>query len=60
MPDIEKNTVVVEQREGLWQMLVYPDMVQFFPSRELAEAHAQELAYSKIPPWTVVVRGGLE
>ena len=36
-------------------MRVYPDLVRFFPSRELAEAQAHELALSRIPPWTVIV-----
>ncbi len=53
---LEENTIVVDRREGLWRMRVYPDQIQMFRSRELAEAHAQEIACSKIPAWTVVVR----
>ena len=51
-----RNTILVESREGLWRMIVYPDEVQMFRSRELAEAHAQERACSQEPPWTVIVR----
>jgi hypothetical protein len=52
---LEQNTIRIECREGLWQMRVYPDLMQLFRSRELAEACARELACSKIPAWTVVV-----
>lgn len=51
-----KNTIIVERRDGLWRMIVYPNAVQIFRSRELAEAHAQEVACSHIPAWTVIVR----
>lgn len=51
-----RNTILVEPREGLWRMVVYPDEVQMFRSRELAEAHAQERACSRVPPWTVIIR----
>jgi hypothetical protein len=54
--DVEKNTVVIDRREGLWRMRIYPDRIQFFRSRELAEAHAQEFACAQVPPWTVFVR----
>lgn len=54
--DVEKNTIVIDRREGLWRMRVYPDRIQFFRSRELAEAHAQEVACSQMPRWTVIVR----
>jgi hypothetical protein len=30
--------------------------MQLFASREAAEAKARELAYAKIPAWTVIVR----
>ena len=53
---LEKNTIVIDHREGLWRMRIYPDQVQLFRSRELAEAHAQEIACSHVPPWTVIVR----
>ena len=53
---VEPNTIAIDEREGLWRMRIYPDQVQLFPSRELAEAHARDLACSKIPPWTVIVR----
>jgi hypothetical protein len=53
--DLEQNTILIECREGLWQMRVYPDLMQLFRTRELAEARARELACSKIPVWTVVV-----
>jgi hypothetical protein len=56
MTDLEKNTIVIDQRDGLWRMRVYPDIVQMFRSRELAEANAQDLACSRIPPWTVIIR----
>ena len=56
IPDLDKNTIIVEAREGLWRMLVYPDQIQLFPSREAAEANARNLALSRIPPWTVIVR----
>ena len=52
----EPNTILVERRDGLWRMVVYPDEVQMFRSRELAEAHAQEVACSKVPAWPVMVR----
>lgn len=51
-----KNTIIVERRDGLWRMIVYPNAVQIFRSRELAEAHAQEVACSQVPAWTVIVR----
>jgi hypothetical protein len=54
--DFEKNTIVIDRRDGLWRMRLYPDTVRIFRSRELAEAHAQEVACSRIPPWTVIVR----
>jgi hypothetical protein len=53
---LERNTIVIDQREGLWRLRMYPDKMQLFRSRELAEAHAQELACSQVPPWTVIVR----
>jgi hypothetical protein len=56
MPTVEKDTIVIDKRDGLWRLRLYPDVVQFFPSRELAEAHAKELACSNIPPWTVIIR----
>ena len=56
MSNVEKNTIVIDRRGGLWRMRVYPDTVQTFRSRELAEAHAQELACSKVPRWPVIVR----
>jgi hypothetical protein len=56
MGDLERNTILIECREGLWRMRVYPDQMQLFRSRELAEAQARELACSKIPAWTVIVR----
>ena len=43
-----RNTILVERREGLWRMVVYPDEVQMFRSRELASR--------RVPPWTVIVR----
>ena len=52
----EPNTIIIDQREGLWRMRVYPDQVQLFRSREQAEAYAREFACSQIPPWTVIVR----
>lgn len=54
--DVEPNTVVVDRRDGLWRMRVHPDEVRLFRSRELAEAHARELACSRMPPWTVIIR----
>lgn len=56
MPDLERNTIVVDLREGLWRMRVWPDEMQLFRSRDLAEAKAREVACSKIPAWTVIVR----
>ena len=56
MTDIEENTVVVERHEGLWRVLVYPNGVHTFGARTLAEGFAREVAYSRTPPWTVVVR----
>jgi hypothetical protein len=56
MKDLEKNTIVIDQRDGLWRMHVYPNTVQIFRSRELAEANAQELACARIPPWTIIIR----
>jgi len=53
---VEKNTILIDRRDGLWRMRVYPDKVQMFRSRELAEAHAQELACARVPPWTVIIR----
>ena len=53
--DIAPNTIVIDCRDGLWRMRIYPDQVQMFPSRELAEAHARELACSRIPAWAVIV-----
>lgn len=55
-----RDTIIVERRDGLWRMLVYPDGVQMFRSRELAEADAQEIACSHIPAWTVIVRAPKE
>jgi hypothetical protein len=55
MRDLERNTIVVEMRERLWRMRVWPNLIQMFPSREQAEMHARELACSKIPAWTVIV-----
>lgn len=57
---LEKNTIVIDRRDGLWRMRMYPDAVQMFASREQAEARAQELACAQSPPWTVVVRPGDE
>lgn len=56
MSDVEQNTIVIDRRGALWRMRVYPDKVQTFRSRELAEAHAQELACSKVPRWAVIIR----
>lgn len=56
MDDLERNTIVIDMRERLWRMRVWPNLIQLFPSRELAEAHAEELAMSHSPPWTVIVR----
>ena len=55
MDDLEKNTIVVERRERLWRMRVWPNLIQLFPSREQAEAQAREVACSKVPAWTVIV-----
>ena len=52
---LEKDTIVIERRDGLWRMRVHPDLIQLFESRELAEAHAKEIACSHIPAWTVIV-----
>ena len=51
-----RDTIIVERRDGLWRMIVYPNDVQIFRSRELAEAHAQEVACSRVPAWTVIIR----
>ena len=56
MTDIEEKTVVIERHEGLWRVLVYPDGVHTFGARKLAEGFAREVANSRTPPWTVVVR----
>jgi hypothetical protein len=56
MTNTEQNTIVVEQSDGLWRVLIHPDQVQTFGSRELAVAHAQQLACSRVPASTVVVR----
>jgi hypothetical protein len=55
MDDLEQNTIVVDRRERLWRMRVWPNLIQLFPSREQAEAQAREIACSKIPAWTVIV-----
>jgi hypothetical protein len=55
MDDLEQNTIVVDQRERLWRMRVWPNLIQLFPSREQAEARARDLACSKVPVWTVIV-----
>jgi hypothetical protein len=55
IPDLDKDTIIVEAREGLWRMLIYPDQIQLFRSRELCEANARNLALSRIA-WTVIVR----
>ena len=34
------NTIIIDQREGLWRMRVYPDQVQLFRSREQAGVRA--------------------
>lgn len=52
---LEKNTIVIDRRDGLWRMRTYPDAVQMFGSREQAEARAKELACAQSPPWTVIV-----
>ena len=53
---LQENTIVIDQRDGMWRMRVWPDQVQFFGTRESAQAHAQDLACSKTPRWTVIVR----
>ena len=56
MGDLEQNTIVVDLREGLWRMRVWPDRIRLFRSREQAETQARELARSKSPAWRVIVR----
>ena len=56
MSDLEENTIVIDVRDGLWRMRVWPGMIRLFRSRELAEAHARDLASSKSPAWRVIVR----
>jgi hypothetical protein len=56
---LDKNTIVIDRRDGLWRMRVHPDTVQMFGTREEAEARAQELACAQDPPWTVVVKTAL-
>jgi len=48
----EHNTIVVERSDGLWRALIHPDQVQTFGSRELAVAHAEQLAFSRVPAST--------
>jgi hypothetical protein len=55
MDGLERNTIVVDMRERLWRMRVWPNLIQLFPSREQAEARARELACSRTPAWTVIV-----
>jgi hypothetical protein len=52
----EHNTIVVERSDGLWRVLIHPDQGQTFGSRELAVAHAEQLAFSRVPASTVIVR----
>ena len=56
MTNTEQNTIVVERSDGLWRVLIHPDQVQTFGSRELAVAHAEQLAFSRVPASTVIVR----
>jgi hypothetical protein len=55
MDDLEQNTIVVDRRERLWRMRVWPNLIQLFPSRDQAEARARDVACSQIPAWTVIV-----
>ncbi len=56
MDPVERNTIVVDSREAVWRVRVYPNHVKLFLSREGAEAHAQQIACSKTPVWPVIVR----
>ena len=56
MTNTEQHTIVVERSDGLWRVLIHPDQVQTFGSRELAVAHAEQLAFSRVPASTVIVR----
>jgi hypothetical protein len=56
MTNTEQNTIVVERCDGLWRVLIHPDQVQMFGSRELAVAHAQQLARARLPASMLIVR----
>ena len=52
---LEPNTIVVDSREAIWRVRVYPGHVQLFLSRAMAEARARDIARLKAPPWTVIL-----
>ena len=56
MTNTEQHTIVIERHDGLWRVLIHPDQMQMFGSREFAVAHAQQLACARVPASTVVVR----
>ena len=56
MTTTEQNIIVVERSDGLWRVLIHPDHVQTFGSRELAVSRAQQFASMRARASNVVVR----